>query len=198
MNTATDLQPQSTDDAQANPATPSPVPAPAPPPGTFISEEEYFRKNLRENHTLPLILTVGCGGLCLVLYTMQAFSEGGTELATSMAIGISILLAASILTGTMSAWFVSKIFAENFGSIGVLTLHIAAVSCTELLIYLGVSNLIGPIMSLLVGLPILIILSVWLVGMNIFQAFVFSIVLKIVELLLISFLLMSVASTMMT
>lgn len=197
MTTATDLQPHDTNDASADPATPSPVPVPAPPPGTFISEDEFFRKNMRENHTLPLILTVGCGGLCLVLYTMRAFSEGGTELATSMAIGISILLAASTLTGTAAAWFVSKIFGENFGSIGVLTLHIAAVSCTELLIYLGVNTLIGPLMSLLIGLPCLIFLSVWLVGMNLFQAFVFAIVLKIVEVLLISFILMSVASAMM-
>ncbi len=197
MTTATDLQPRDTNDASADPATPSPVPVPAPPPGTFISEDEFFRKNMRENHTLPLLLTVGCGGLCLVLYTMRAFSEGGTELATSMAIGISILLAASTLTGTAAAWFVAKIFGENFGSIGVLTLHIAAVSCTELLIYLGVSTVMGPITSLLVGLPCLIILSVWLVGMNLFQAFVFAIVLKIVEVLLISFILMSVASAMM-
>ena len=197
MTTTTDLQSQTTNDAPVDPAMPSPIPTPAPPPGTFISEEEFFRKSMRENHTLPLILTVGCGGLCLVLYTMRAFSEGGTELATSMAIGISILLAASTLTGTAAAWFVAKIFGENFGSIGVLTLHIAAVSCTELLIYLGVSTVMGPITSLLVGLPCLIILSVWLVGMNLFQAFVFAIVLKIVEVLLISFILMSVASAMM-
>ncbi len=197
MTTTTDFQSHTTNDASADPMTPSPVPVPAPPPGTFISEDEFFRKNMRENHTLPLLLTVGCGGLCLVLYTMRAFSEGGTELATSMAIGISILLAASTLTGTAAAWFVAKIFGENFGSIGVLTLHIAAVSCTELLIYLGVNTLIGPLMSLLIGLPCLIFLSVWLVGMNLFQAFVFAIVLKIVEMLLISFILMSVASAMM-
>ncbi len=197
MTTTTDFQSHTTNDASADPMTASPVPAPAPPPGTFISEDEFFRKNMRENHTLPLLLTVGCGGLCLVLYTMQAFSEGGTELATSMAIGISILLAASTLTGAAAAWFVAKIFGENFGSIGELTLHIAAVSCTELLIYLGVSTLIGPLMSLLIGLPCLIILSIWLVGMNLFQAFVFAIVLKIVEVLLISFILMSVASAMM-
>ncbi len=197
MTTTTDFQSHTTNDASADPMTPSPVPVPAPPPGTFISEDEFFRKNMRENHTLPLLLTVGCGGLCLVLYTMRAFSEGGTELATSMAIGISILLAASTLTGTAAAWFVSKIFGENFGSIGVLTLHIAAVSCTELLIYLGANTLIGPLMSLLIGLPCLIFLSVWLVGMNLFQAFVFAIVLKIVEVLLISFILMSVASAMM-
>ena len=197
MTTTTDLQSQTTNDGTVDPAMPSPIPTPAPPPGTFISEDEYFQKNMRENHTLPLLLTVGCGGLCLVLYTMRAFSEGGTELATSMAIGISILLAASTLTGTAAAWFVSKIFGENFGSIGVLTLHIAAVSCTELLIYLGVNTLIGPLMSLLIGLPCLIILSIWLVGMNLFQAFVFAIVLKIVEVLLISFILMSVASSMM-
>ncbi len=126
MTTTTDFQSHTTNEASADPMTPSPVPVPAPPPGTFISEDEFFRKNMRENHTLPLLLTVGCGGLCLVLYTMRAFSEGGTELATSIAIGISILLAASTLTGTAAAWFVSKIFGENFGSIGVLRSRIPA------------------------------------------------------------------------
>ena len=160
-----------------------------------MSEEEFFRKSMRENHVMPLLLTLVCGGLCLVLYTTQGFSEGGTELARSMAMGIGALLVATTLIGTAAAWFVSKIFAENFGSLGVLMLHVAAVSCTELLIYLGISTMMGPITALLVGLPILIVLSFWLVGMNLFQAFVFAIVLKIVEVLLISFLLMSIANT---
>ena len=162
-----------------------------------MSEEEYFRKNMSENHAFPILLTLVCGGSSLFIYTMQGFAEGGTALATAMAMAISILLVAATVIGTLTAWFVAKIFAENFGSFGVLMLRIAAVSSTELLLYFGLSTVIGPILSMLVGMPILILLTCWLVGMNLFQAFVFAVVLKIVEVLMISFTLMSIVNTMM-
>lgn len=162
-----------------------------------MSEEEYFRKNMSESHAFPILLTLVCGGSSLFIYTMRGFAEGGTELATAMALAVGILLVASTLIGTAAAWFVSKIFSENFGSFGGLMLRIAAVSSTELLLYFGLSTVIGPILSLLVGLPLLILLTCWLVGMNLFQAFVFSIVLKIGEVLMISFTLMSIVNAIM-
>ncbi len=161
-----------------------------------MSEEEYFRRNMSENHAFPFLLTLVCSGSCLFIYSMQGLAEGGTVLATSMAIAVGILLVASTLAGTAAAWFVSKIFAKNFGSLGVLMLHIAAISSTELLLYFGLSTVMGPYLPLLVGLPMLILLTCWLVGMNLYQAFVFAIVLKIFEMLMISFILMSIVSTL--
>lgn len=162
-----------------------------------MTEEEYFRKSMGENHAFPLLLTLVCAGASLSIYTMKGLSEGGTTMATSMALTVGILLVATTVIGTFVAWFVSKIFAENFGSFGGLMLRIAAVSSTELLLYFGLSTVIGPILSLLIGLPLLILLTCWLVGMNLFQAFVFSLVLKIVEMLMISFTLMSIVNSMM-
>ena len=197
MTTTTDIQPPVKHDASPDHEASVPVPVPPPPRGTFMTEEEYFRKSMSENHAFPVLLTMVCGGSSLFIYTMQGFEEGGTALATAMAIAISILLVTATVIGTLAAWFVAKIFAENFGSFGVLMLRIAAVSSTELLLYFGLSTVIGPYLSLLVGLPILILLTCWLVGMNLFQAFVFAVVLKIVEVLMISFTLMSIVNTIM-
>ena len=162
-----------------------------------MSEEEYFRKSMSENHAFPVLLTLVCAGSSLSIYTMKGLSEGGTTMATSMALAVGILLVATTVIGTFVAWFVSKIFAENYGSFGGLMLRIAAVSSTELLLFFGLSTVIGPVLSLLAGLPLLILLSCWMVGMNLFQAFVFAIVLKIVEVLMISFTLMSIVTKMM-
>ena len=52
----------------------------------------------------------------------------------------------------------------------------------------------GPILTFIASLPVLLMLVIWLVGMNLFQAFVFSVVLKITELLLLSFGMLSLAS----
>ena len=197
MTTTTEPQPHVKDDAANNHDASVPVPIPPPPPGTFMSEEEYFRKSMSENHAFPVLLTLVCAGSSLSIYTMKGLSEGGTTMATSMALAVGILLVATTVIGTLTAWFVAKIFDENFGSFGVLMLRIAAVSSTELLLYFGLSTVIGPYLPLLVGLPMLILLTCWLVGMNLFQAFVFAIVLKIVEMLLISFTLISIVSKMM-
>ena len=196
MTTTTEPQPHVKDDAANNHDASVPVPIPPPPPGTFMSEEEYFRKSMSENHAFPVLLTLVCAGSSLSIYTMKGLSEGGTTMATSMALAVGILLVATTVIGTLTAWFVAKIFAENFGSLGVLTLRIAAVSSTELLLYFGLSTVIGPYLPLVVGLPMLILLTCWLVGMNLYQAFVFAIVLKIFEMLMISFMLMSIVSSL--
>ncbi len=69
----------------------------------------------------------------------------------------------------------------------MLLLRTAAVICALELTALGLGALMGPILAMFFLPPILMALAVWLVGMDMFQAFVFTIVLAIIRILLISF-----------
>ncbi len=164
-------------------------------PVAFLSEEEFRKQFLRENHLLPLLVMGICGGLALVIAAAGGLAEGGVAGAIGAGIFIVALFGVSALTGSLAAWAVGKLFAEDFGSFPTLLLRIAAVTAAEFLIFMGLAAMMGPIPTILVGLPVLLVLVVWLVGMNLLQAFVFSVILKMVEFLMISFVLLGIANS---
>ena len=161
----------------------------------FLSEEEFRRDLLKENHLLPLLVLGICGGLAFLITAFGGLAEGGVAGAIGAGIFFGALFGVSALTGSLAAWAVGKLFAEDFGSFPTLLLRIAAVTAAEFLVFMGLAALMGPIPTLLLGLPVLLVLVIWLVGMNLFQAFVFSVILKMVEFMLISFVLLGIANS---
>ncbi len=161
----------------------------------FLTEEEFRKEFLKENHLLPLLVLGVCGGLAFVISAVGGLAEGGVAGAIGAGIFIGALFGVSALTGSLAAWAVGKLFAEDFGSFPTLLLRIAAVTAAEFLIFMGLAALMGPIPTLLLGLPVLLVLVIWLVGMSLLQAFVFSVILKMVEFLLISFVLLGIANS---
>ena len=160
----------------------------------FLTEEEFRKDFLRENHLLPILVLVVCGGLAFLITALGGLTEGGAAGAIGAGIFFGALFGVSVLTGSLAAWAVGKLFAEDFGSFPTLLLRIAAVTAAEFLVFMGLAVLMGPIATILVGLPVLLVLAVWLVGMNLLQAFVFSVILKMIEFMMISFVLIGIAN----
>lgn len=161
----------------------------------FLSEEEFRKEFLRENHLFPLLVLGICGGLAFVITAAGGLAEGGVAGAIGAGIVIVALFGVCALTGSLAAWAVGKLFAEDFGSFPTLLLRIAAVTAGEFLIFMGLAALMGPIPTIFLGLPVLLVLVIWLVGMSLLQAFVFSVILKMVEFMLISFVVLGIASS---
>ena len=160
----------------------------------FLTEEEFRKDFLKENHLLPILVLVVCGGLAFLITAIGGLTAGGAAGAIGAGIIFGALFGVSVLTGSLAAWAVGKLFAEDFGPFPTLLLRIAAVTAAEFLIYMGLVALIGPIPTILVSLPVLLVLVIWLVGMNVLQAFVFSVILKMIEFMMISFVLIGIAN----
>ncbi|MHC4413979.1 MAG: hypothetical protein ACYS0G_01715 [Planctomycetota bacterium] len=162
----------------------------------FISEGEFVDDLLKDDLTLPKLVLAICGGVTLLILAAIGMSENGPALAIGLGIVAGIFFCIAGATGTAAAWVTGKIFGEDFGSLGSLALRVAAVTAAEILLYAALSAAFGPILTYIASLPVLLLLVVWIVGMNLFQAFVFSVVLKMIELLLLSFGMLSIASAM--
>ena len=165
--------------------------------GVFISEQQILDEVMKENHTLPVAVAVLCGGLTLVIYAAQGLAQAGPVGAIGMGVLMGVVLAVSVVLSTFAAWVVSKMFGEDFGSLSGLLLRVSAVVAAQFLLFLGLTAVIGPILAILASVPILLALSVWLLGMNLFQAFVFAVLLKMIEWVLIAFVAFSIASAML-
>ncbi len=165
--------------------------------GVFISEQQILDDVMKENHTLPVAVAGLCGGLTLVIYAAQGLAQAGPVGAIGMFVLMGVVLAVSVVLSTFAAWVVSKLFAEDFGSLGGVFLRVSAVVAAQALLFVGLTAVIGPILAILASVPILIVLSMWLLGMSLFQAFVFAVILKMIEWVLIAFAMLSIASAML-
>ncbi len=165
--------------------------------GVFIPEHQVFDEVMKENHTLPAAVAVLCGGLTLGIYAAQGLAQAGPVGAIGMCVLMGVVLAVSVVLSTFAAWVVTKLFGENFGSLGGLFLRVSAVVAAQFLLFLGLTAVIGPIPAMLESVPILVVLSVWLLGMNLFQAFVFAVILKMIEWVLVALVMFSIASAML-
>ncbi|MEE8147175.1 MAG: hypothetical protein V3T24_06195 [Longimicrobiales bacterium] len=163
----------------------------------MMSEEQFMADLLREDRTLPALILAVCGGLALLILAWKLMPQAGVEGAIGAGFLLGIFFGVAVAAGTAAAWCVAKIFGEDFGTTGSLMLRIAAVTAAELLIYVVLLGVISPIVILLIGLPILLGLMMWLVGMNLFQAFVFSVILKMIEWLLATIGILILASATM-
>ncbi len=165
--------------------------------GVFISEHQILDDVMKENHTLPVAVAGLCGGLTLVIYAAQGLAQAGPVGAIGMFVLMCVVLAVSVVLSTFAAWVVTKMFGEDFGSLGGLLLRVSAVVAAQFLLFLGLTAVIGTIPAMVASVPILVVLSVWLLGMSLFQAFVFAIILKMIEWVLFAFVMFSIASVML-
>lgn len=165
--------------------------------GVFIPEHQILDDVMKENHTLPAVVAVLCGGLTLVIYAAQGLAQAGLAGAIVMCVLMGVVLAVSVVLSTFAAWVVTKMFGEDFGSLSGLLLRVSAVVAAQFLLFLGLTAVIGPIPAILASVPILLALSVWLLGMSLFQAFVFAVLLTMIEWVLIAFVVFSIANAIL-
>ena len=188
--------------AQASPAPVAPLrgilTGPNGEKAVFLSDEEFDRDFLKESHTLHIGIASICSGLSLIIYAGIGMAGAGPLGGIGLAVLGAVLLGVSVAVGTGAAWIVGKLFGEDFGAFGILMLRVCAVVSAQFLVLMGFAAVVGPILAMLVSLPVLLFLAVWLLGMNIFQAFVFTIVMKILEWILLIFVALSIASAVMS
>ena len=160
----------------------------------FLSDDEFDTEFLKENHTLHIGIASICSGLLLIIYTGIGMVESGLLGGIGLAILVAVLVGVSVAVGSGAAWIVGKLFGEDFGTFPILMLRVGAVVSAQFLVLLGIAAVVGPILAMLITLPVLLILATWLLGMNMLQAFVFTVVMKILEWVLIAFVAISIAA----
>ncbi len=164
----------------------------------FLSDEEFDNKFNQETHTLHIGVASICSGLVLIICAGIGLVGGGLLGGIGLAVLGAVLLAVSAAVGTGAIWIVSKLFNEDFGTFHILMLRAAAVVSAQVVALLGFIALVGPGLGMLVALPAQFFLAAWLLGMDALQAFVFVVVMKIIEWLLFIFVAMSIASAVMS
>ena len=184
--------------AQASPAQVAPlrgvVTGPNGEKAVFLSDEEFDSEFLKESHTLHIGIASVCSGLFLIMYAGIGMVGAGPLAGIGLAVLGAVLLGVSVAVGTGAAWIVGKLFGEDFGAFRILTLRVSAVVSTQFLVLMGFAAVVGPILAMLISLPVLLFLAAWLLGMNMLQAFVFTVVMKILEWFLLIFVAISIAS----
>lgn len=160
----------------------------------FLSDEEFDSEFLKESHTLHIGIASVCSGLFLILYAGIGMVGAGPLAGIGLAVLGAVLLGVSAAVGTGAAWIVGKLFGEDFGAFSILMLRVSAVVSAQFLVLMGFAAVVGPILAMLISLPVLVFLAAWLLGMNMLQAFVFTVVMKILEWFLLIFVAISIAS----
>ena len=184
--------------AQASPAPLAPLrgvlTGPNGEKAVFLSDEEFDGEFLKESHTLHIGIASVCSALFLIIYAGIGMAQAGPLGGVGLAVLGAVLLGVSVAVGTGAAWIVGKLFGEDFGAFRILMLRVCAVVSAQFLVLTGLAAVVGPILAILISLPVLLFLAVWLLGMNMFQAFVFTVVMKILEWFLLIFVAISIAS----
>jgi hypothetical protein len=190
---------------EASMARPGPPTAPAPsgvvtgPDGqraVFMTEEQYFQQATRESHALHLIVLCLCGGLVLAAAAVPGMAGGPIGMIVSSLMAL-LILAGNCVVNTFVGWLISKIFATDFGSFPLLVLHFAAVTAAYTVALVGLMVLAGPMFGILLSMPALVLICMWLIGMDLIQAFLYTTILGVVNWLLVTFLAAGLMSAVM-
>lgn len=161
-----------------------------------LSDEEFRRQLFKENHGLPLMVLGLCGGACLLIAAGKGYYDGGGIGAAGMSFVSLLLFVFALTTGTMAAWIVGKLFDSDFGSFGGLLIRVGALVCAHFLAFIGLSMAVDIVFVVILGLPVLLALAIWLLGMNPLQAFLFSITMSAIAVIALSVLAVSLVAAL--
>jgi hypothetical protein len=206
-------QPSGTHTIADGPAPPAPPPSSKEPPqmpfihskaepagdGVFLSDDEFIHDFLKESHTVPktVLIVGGLLAFLIVGYMGYAGSEPGMGLAGALGscIILAPLLAVCCLASTAAGWIICKIFGEDYGSVGVLFMRFSAVAVAQVPVFALVQAVVGGfLLSQIVFVPIMFILTMFIAGLDVIRAFLFCVILGVINMLLVMFALASFAT----
>jgi hypothetical protein len=171
------------------------------PEGEFISDDQFMQDFLKEDHTVPMTVLIVSGVLSFLIYGYQGMAASDPGLGFAGAIGacliIAVLMAASCLTSTAAGWIIAKMFGEDYGSPGALILRFSAVAVAQFPIFAAIGAVVGGLMSLFFFLPVMLLLAMFVAGLDLIRAFVFIVILNVVNWILFAFIAVSFASAVM-
>lgn len=158
----------------------------------ILSDAELVVDIEAEDHGLHIgVLAIGI--LASVILTGMAGGGGALGLIGA-AIGTVVALVFMTPINAAAAWMVGKMFGHDFGSFPCLLLRVGAVTAAYTAVMAGATIVLGPMFSLVLGLPVMLVLAVWLLGMDVLQSMIFSIVMSSVKWILAAFVMASMAS----
>ncbi|MHC4763653.1 MAG: hypothetical protein ACYTF2_00965 [Planctomycetota bacterium] len=197
------------------PAPPSPPPSSQEPPqlpflhsqaeqpqGTFVSDDQFMNEFLKESHTAPAAVLIISALLGFLINGYQAFvvAEPGMGLATALGacIFVALVLGVFCLTSTAAGWIICKMFGEDYGSVGGLFLRFSAVAAAQIPVFAVIGAIVGPLLSLLFILPVVMVLAMVIGGFDLVRAFLYCVILRVVNTILMIFVFTSFATAAMS
>jgi hypothetical protein len=139
-----------------------------------LTDEQFRRELLAENNTVPGLVLGVCGGAGLLIAAGNGFIQAGVVGAAGMSFVAVLLFLFAVVVGTIAAGILGKLFASDFESLGGLLARVGAVCAGYFLCFMGLASVMDTVFVFVLGLPILLVLAVWLLGMQPVQAFIFA------------------------
>jgi hypothetical protein len=157
------------------------------------SNDELIAEFLKERHTLPKIV-LPVSTIAAVAIAAYWGHRSGADATSYGFIGFLAVLV-SCATAIAAGWIVSKIFNEDFGAPGVLALRFSAVAAAQFPVLAGLVLVMGFFPAMLFNVPIMIGVTMFVAGVDLFRSIVFSIIVGVVNLSIASFALMGLATS---
>jgi hypothetical protein len=171
------------------------------PEGVFLSDDQFRNDFLRESHSAPLAVLIVSALLSYLIYGYQAFmaSEPGLGLTTAFGTCIVLTLAMGIgsLASTGAGWIICKMFGEDYGSALGLLLRFSAVATAQFPVFALLDFMVGGILSLLLVVPVILVLAMVIGGFDVIRAFLYCVILGVVNWMIVMFLAASFATAVM-
>ena len=172
------------------------------PEGTFISDDQFMHDFLKETHTVPLTVLIISTVLAFMFWGYQGYAGSEVGFGLAGALGgcgtAAVLLGITCLTSTAAGWIICKMFGEDYGSPGALILRFSAVAAAQLPIFMAIGVVVGGLMSLFFFfLPVMMVLAMFVAGLDLVRAFVYIVILNIVNWMLVAFFPASFATAVM-
>ena len=163
--------------------------------GKFMTDSEFMESYLDDRNPLPAIV-LGIGiVMCYSIFGGFGYWASGTPGAISMSIMLSVMLAVACATSAAAGWLVCKVFGDDIGSVATHFLRFSSVAAFQIAVFSGLVFLMGLLPAIVISTPVMVGIVVFVGGMDIFRAIVFTVLLTIVNIMLASFFMMSAIAT---
>ncbi len=155
--------------------------------GEFMTEDQFIEHYVEERNPFPgIVLGVGLA-LCYLLYAGFGYYQGGATDAIALGIMVTAMLAVACTTATGVGWLVCKIFGDDIDSVITLFLRFSSVAAFQIAVFTGLMLAVGFFPALVFSAPLMVVIVVYVGGMDMLRAIVFSVLLSLVNFALISF-----------
>ncbi len=163
-----------------------------------MTEEEFaLSQGPEDSHVFPVAVLVACLALLVGGQSLYALMQGG--LAAAVGIGMFSVIGFALSFGICIpiALLVGKMFGEDYGSLGVVSLRISAACALSEVLGVVVAATMGTFMLLVLGIPIVMIGAVWLVGMSAGHAIVYAFLCSVAKFVATLLFLSAIAATLL-
>ena len=164
----------------------------------FVSDEQFLHDFLKESHTLPKAVLIISSVLTFLIWGYQGFAAAEPGMGLASALGacllIGVVLGICCLTSTAAGWVICKIFGEDYGSAGVLFLRFSAVAAAQFPVFAVLIAVVGGLLSFLFFVPVMLVLAIVIAGLDLVRAFLYIVILNVVNWILFAFVTMSFAT----